>query len=230
MRTSLLFAIVMAAAVATAADDSPHAKSAGAGIRGAGFTYAKEVYPRFMKDPSSASFDWESVTSDHKFDVRDRETQTMYSVYVVNGIVRSKNSFNAIVPTEWSVFVVEGESGTEMAVAMLNGKIVAKSQVGERLITTIEKIAADKEKRAREETLRRGAEAERAREEKEARDDGGQAGVAHGAKLGKKTKALSSSDITRRAKKLAADAGYEDDRLIELFVQGYADAMAEAAK
>ena len=73
-------------------------------------------------------------------------------------------------------------------------------------------------------------EPKRNEEEKKARTAGHKAGKVHGAKIGKRAKSLRDSEITRRANKLAADAGYRDDGLIAQFVEGYADAIASAAQ
>ena len=227
MKPWLLFIAFSMAAVATANDDAPYAKSGGAGMRGAGFTYAKQMFPKVMKDPASTTFDWESVTSDHKLDTKDKETGEEISIYCVKGVLRSKNSFNAVVPSEWCIFVVEREKTNEMAIAMLDGKVIGKTAMGGRLMVFFDQIVEAKKEKERELAMARNAEA---KQNEKARNDGYEAGNVHAAKIGNRAKSLSDSAITRRAKKLAADAGYRDDGLIAQFVEGYADAIASVAQ
>lgn len=229
MRTMPVCALLFVIGQAAASDDTPHAKSGGAGIRGAGFTYAKEIYPRLLKDPASTTFDWESVTSDHRFDLNDPDTQSQVSVYWVEGLLRSKNSFGAVVPTQWAMLVIERDKSSEMAVAFLGGEIVAKTDTGSRLLSVIDKMAKRREEKERQDTMARVAEAKKVQEGKKARAEGYKLGQTHGAKMGKKAKALSDAEISRRARKLASDAGYADEMLVEEFVKGYADAIFAAA-
>jgi len=230
MKPWLLFIAFSMAAVATANDDAPYAKSGGAGMRGAGFTYAKEIFPKVMKDPASTTFDWESVTSDHKFDTHEKRTGEEISIYCVKGVLRSKNSFNAVVPSEWCIFVVEREKTNEMAIAMLDGKVIGKTAMGDRLMVFFDQIVEARKEKERELAMARNPEAKQNEEEKKARNDGYEAGNVHAAKIGNRAKSLSDSAITRRAKKLAADGGYRDDGLIAQFVEGYADAIASASQ
>jgi hypothetical protein len=230
MRAWLLFVAFSAAAVAMADDDAPYAKSGGAGIRRAGLRYAQGFYPPLMKDPASTTFDSESVVCDHKFDANDPDTQSKVSVYMVKGIVRSKNSFGAVVPSKWMMLVVEREQSSEMAVAFLDDKIVAKTEIGSRIVEVIDKKAAQAEEAERQQRMAAIEEGKKQWEEKKARDAGREAGRTHGTKMGKKAKALSDSEIKRRARKHAADEGYTEQRLVDQFVEGYADAIAAAAQ
>lgn len=66
--------------------------------------------------------------------------------------------------------------------------------------------------------------------EAKAQEAGNEAGQAQAAKLGKNARMLRDTEIARRARKSATEAGYTDERLIEKFCEGFADAIAAAAK
>lgn len=82
------------------AEESKKADELNSGVRGAGYMSAKKLVPQFLKNPDSAEFSWETVS---------------YSVikagqmWEVRGIVRSTNSFNAVVPEQWKVVILYHE-------------------------------------------------------------------------------------------------------------------------
>lgn len=220
MRLLIACLLAMCISDARAEDESPHDKSAGAGMRAAGFTYAKEFYPKLMKNPGSTEFDWETVSARHLYNARDRSTDRMVSVYEVTGVLRSRNSFNALVPSEWSMHVVERDDTSEMALAFLDGELVGQTEIGKRLLDRAKKISnalAEKQRdadKARLEAMKKQAEATKAF------DAGKAVGKAHASKLGPTARTLSESEINRRGLKLAGEKDYSDE-VAQHFAKGY---------
>ena len=116
--------------------------SVGAGIRDTGFAFAKDALPKVMKDPASTTVDPASVSHQYLFDTKDGQTGETISVYLVQGEVRSKNSFNAIVPCEWFVLVAEREKSVEVSAVHLGEKQIFITELGKELWSLIHKKTA----------------------------------------------------------------------------------------
>jgi hypothetical protein len=213
-------ASVVCVTAVRAAEDAPD------GARGAAFTFAKRVITPILKNPASADFEWSSVSVDRVMPVKSEAGNSVELVFV-SGLVRATNSFNAVVPSEWQVTMWHDENGYEGMIVVHDDKIILKTEKGERFLNVMN---AKQDKQQKQMVAEAAEKAQRQREENKAKADGHVLGEKHGAKLGTKAKVLRESEISKRARKFAADAGYAEERLVEQFENGYADAISAAAR
>jgi len=204
-------------------------------------TAAKIFVPKAMKDPSSADFDWKSLNTrklrSDQLELGDD------SAYIVDGIVRGKNSFGAVVPSKWSAIVIESEGKCRTEVVFLDGKVIVSDPKGAEILLRIERLKAEKAEVARKEAAEIGqAKAAEAaalnRKESakladqvriaKARSLGVEAGKEAAVQLGKALVRISEKEIASRAKREAlkrkVPEGDRDD-----FIDAFCGAV-EAAK
>jgi hypothetical protein len=217
--SAAVFLVLVATAVC-GADEQPD------GARGAAFTFAKRVIGPILKNPASADFDWASVHVSRTMPLKS-EAAEQVEIVMVRGTVRATNSFNAVVPADWQVTMWHDENGYEAMIVVHDGKMILKTERGERFLNV---MAAKQDKQDKQRAAEAADKAEKQRQEKTSRADGYALGQKHGAKLGTKAKTLSDSEISKRSRKFAAEAGYSDEWLINQFEKGYADALSAAAR
>lgn len=84
------------------------------GVRGAGWLVAKGWIPKYLNDPNSAEFPWDTV----RYSIVSDETE-----WKVTGSVRAKNAFGGVITKQWSVSIVaEGPGKFKPTALYLDGK------------------------------------------------------------------------------------------------------------
>lgn len=230
----LAFAAVAVAALAgqTLAADAK-------AIRDEALSLAKATVPQAMKDPDSARFDPDAVSV--KKLPGDRFGEEGEVFYLVTGVVRGKNSFGAVVPSEWAAIVrEEGEGKYSAEVAFLEGDSVGLGPRGNEVLAKIDQTKAkarqEREDRYRKSIEEAGSRERRAKEaiaEEHARQiakwktAGQNAAEAVAAKAGQNVRQMTNKDIAKKAKRAALLEGLNVEEE-QAFVEGFTEAINAA--
>jgi len=188
------------------------------------FMVAKEAIPPAMKNPRSAEFDRESVFTD---ELRGWLPGDELLAFKVSGVVRGTNSFNAVVPNDWTAYVVWDGEKESTALVLFSGKVVYR---GKHASAVLEQMAADEAAELKKKTDA-FAEAQERRMEQGRRDTeqrrvdslrsrGRRAGEQMASAMGKAVSRLNDKEAERRARKEATKQKVELDD-VEHFVHGY---------
>ena len=196
---------------------------------------AEKAVPKALKNPKSAEFDRDSVLCEPLVGwLPDVEA----TVYKVSGIVHATNSFNAVVPSTWTAYVVDEGDTSFVSVLKLDNDVIGRGVLSFDILrklmeeeqAVIEAARQSKEKgeaasRARQEEMRkREAELEELRiasqKLERARDVGRSAGQRMASAMGPAASRLTAKDAEKRAKKEASRLRVEDQD-VEPFVDGY---------
>lgn len=84
------------------------------GSRAVGQESAKKILRQFLKNPDAAEYPWETVES----------TKIAGNQWLVSGVVRSTNSFGAMVTERWEVLIVANGDAMFPISLSLNGRTV----------------------------------------------------------------------------------------------------------
>jgi hypothetical protein len=205
------------------------------------FNAAKLLVPKAMKDPSSADFDSKSFrTRKLKSDQLGIEDET---AYLVDGIVRGKNSFGAVVPSKWSAIVVEAGGELTTEVIFLDGDVIASNPKGAKMLLRMNQLKDERFQQGLRDLEDRGRAETRSADERDrinamtfadrqrvnrVRSEGVEAGKAAAEQLGKALVRISEKEIASRAKREAVKRKVPDgDR--DDFIDAFSGAV-EAAK
>jgi hypothetical protein len=230
------FVIALAASVITHAQ----AEEAPEGARGAALTFAKKAIRPTLKDPSSADFEWASIHVDRVLPVKNAD-DAQTEIVIVSGIVRAKNSFNAIVPSEWEVVMLHDSENYEAMVVTNGGQFVLKTDKGEKFLNILverrkkqdEKrriAAAEKARLAKEEAAAKAAEKARLEKASKAGHEAGHEAVQRFVKRFGKQKLRATADelIDKNARNALKDAGITEADESQRFLESFAAAFREA--
>lgn len=88
-----------------------------------GYASAKKIITPLLNDPSNAEFDFDNVTATPMDNYTDEFGKIGYQ-WNVQGIVRSKNSFGAIVPDTWSAMILEADGNLFPREVSIDGIVV----------------------------------------------------------------------------------------------------------
>lgn len=205
------------------------------------FNAAKLLVPKAMKDPSSADFDSKSFrTRKLKSDQLGIDDET---AYLVDGIVRGKNSFGAVVPSKWSAIVVDAGGELKTEVIFLDGDVIASNPKGAKMLLRMNQLRDERFQQGLRDLEDRGRAETRSAEDRDrintmnsadrqrvnrVRAEGVEAGKSAAEQLGKAIVRISEKEIASRAKREAVKRKIpEGDR--DDFVDAFSGAV-EAAK
>jgi hypothetical protein len=196
---------------------------------------AEKAVPKALKNPKSAEFDRDSVLAEPLGNwLPDVEAE----VYKVTGVVRATNSFNAVVPSTWTAYVVDEGDTAFVSVLKLDNDVIGRGVLSfdiqrklmdeERVVIEAARVAQEKGEaasRARQEEMRkRQADLEELRiasqKLERARDAGRSAGQRMVSAMGPAASRLTAKDAEKRAKKEALRLRVEDQD-VEPFIDGY---------
>lgn len=186
-----------------------------------------------MKNPRSAEFDRNSVVV-HPLGKWMGDTPS----FRVTGTVRGANSFNAVVPSEWTAYVVHRDGVDTVAMVIFDYKVVHLGKHGADVAKQLEadRIAVEREANAKLELAM--AEDRERREEQGRRDTeqrrvdslrarGRRAGEQAAENMGTAISRMDHKEAERRAKREVLrqkiDKGDADD-----FVHGYVAGMMDS--
>jgi hypothetical protein len=213
---TLVLAVLMTSVLSTPRVEAE--ATAPTGCRGAAFTFAKSAIKSALKNPHSADFDWESVKYRRTIRLRSKETGAESAVVCVGGVVRATNSFGAVVPSEWVMWMHHKDEQYTPIIAMLDDQIVMKTKLGEKVEEMLIKAQAAKEEKDRVK-VEAAAKVEMAVA----------AGRASGEEAAKKySRNAADKIIEQNARKAATKADLATDEEVEHFVSGFVEA-AQAA-
>lgn len=211
------------------------------GARGAAFAFAQKVIPPTLKNPSSADFDWQSVAERLNKRLALAPNAEPVQVVAVQGIVRATNSFNAVVPQKYMVWMTQGDETWQAILVMLGDDIVYSTDAGNELLRLVreeqnanfkknmealgertkEKNRKEREARDRaiEETEKKVKKAARLKEAHSA----GKAAFAEAARKKRwNVRTVARVNVLKAASRAAEESEFsEDEEELEQFVQGF---------
>lgn len=201
------------------------------GARGAGFTFAKRAIAPTLKDPSSANFDWDSVQVEGVLSaaaVGDPDGEIVF----VAGVVRAKNSFNAVVPSQWRVVMYHADDKYEPIVVTNDDAFVLKTDRGEMFLNAAlnekqKKRDAERAAAAEHAEHRKAAKAEAARLKK-ANDAGRKAGAEAVSRFGRNVKTVPDSLVEKNARSALRESGITSAGESAQFVDGFTAVVNDA--
>lgn len=199
------------------------------GARGAAFEFAKQLISPTLKNPASAKFDWESVEYLRTVRMPATDDHEAANIVICQGIVRATNSFNAVVPSEWTMCMHHDGAGYALILANLDDKVVFRTDMANRLADLItagkEKKAAD----ARQRAATVAAEREKQLRMTKAYDAGKKVGAATAVKMKWAKIRVPQANVDRVKSVAVEEAGFANAEESGEFARGFVEA-AEAIR
>jgi hypothetical protein len=200
------------------------------GARGAAFEFAKKLLTPALKNPASATFEWESVQYIRTVRMPAKDGQDAADIVICEGVVRATNSFNAIVPSEWTVCMHhDGEVYTPI-LANLDKQVVFRTEMADRLASMI--LAAKEKKAAEASKQAAAAAAERQKQLRmsKAYEAGKKAGTETAEKMKLDKLRIPQSNVDRLKDAAVKDLEYSSADESAEFVRGFVEAVEAIRK
>lgn len=192
---------------------------------------ARDSVPKAMKNPASAEFDAESVVA-APVDKWLRDDGLV--VYRVTGTVRGTNSFNAVVPSRWTAYVVESAKSLDVSLIEYGEQMVHKGNHGLAVANAMsrdvqEKLDADKQSRKAaakkildqvEEGRAAAADRKELQRQSAVRQNGERAAEQAASRMGQALVRLTEKEAAKRGRQQAIQSKVPPDD-VDLFVDGY---------
>lgn len=200
------------------------------GARGAAFEFAKQLIPPALKNPASAKFEWESVEYLRTVRMPATDDHEAANIIICQGIVRATNSFNAVVPSEWSVCMHHDDTGFTPILANLDDKVVFRTDMANRLADLI--IAVQEKKAAIARQREATVAEERARQLRmtKAYDAGKKVGAATAVRMKWARIRVPQSNVDRAKRVAVEEAGFANAEELGEFTRGFVEAVEAIRK
>lgn len=225
MRSAYLVVAVLTATIAMAEEVAPD------GARGAAFELAKRSITPTLKNPDSAKFDWETVRVKRAIPVKSKDGSEE-KVVIVSGVVRATNSFNAVVPSEWTVMMLHNADGYETMTVSLDKQFVVKTERGEKFLNAMverKEIARQNEIQVEQRSREKEQQAAAKRAALEAAHNAGRdSGNSVAARFGRNVKTASDALVEKQLQRAKKDSKLSDNEEIEQFQNGFMAAIRDA--
>jgi hypothetical protein len=153
-------------------------------------------------------------------------------IVIVSGVVRATNSFNAVVPSDWTVMMLNNDDGYEVMVITLDKQVLVQTERGKQFLNqAISQKEQSREQQAEidEQTRRKEEQAAAARAALEAAYNAGRAkGNAVASRFGRNVTTASDALIQKQLQRAEKDSALASKNEIEQFRNGFMAAIRDA--